>query len=45
MALVVALTAPRYLASVDEREIANFFFLDQQTGPEPSEKKYPEVDL
>lgn len=45
MALVVALTTPRYSTSLDEREIENYFLLYQETRSEPREKQYPKVDL
>ena len=39
------LTTPLYSALAEDREMAAYFLLDQQMGPEPRLSEYPDVDL
>ena len=45
MASLLASTAPRYSASVEEREMALFFLQDQVIGHEPRVNTYLAVDF
>jgi len=42
---MVTSAAPPYFSSINDKAMADYFFLYQQMGLDPKVRTYPEVDL